>query len=374
MGWFRILSVNELYNNYYNVIKTNTQLLSDGDTITITYENWAAAMTAAGKVPTDETNYICFKCATGGTWPGGSSRPECGLPGTATVIDSNCHSGVQCTQAQTGTATPEVQLTYQDSATSWKTNLRIGICGNTPLGSQRWPGEQDEKWLDLALRNAAWPPPPPASPPAGPPGVPIVVEMYAAGDAASMCTDAFKTSIANSVAAAMGALANSVTVTCVVASVKYTVTIQAPQASEQAARDHLATIFKTAASTTTELAVAGVTITGTPLVDGQVASGAGCAHWCNQYTCGYSQCAGCTACVGLEASIHCSWWCNVYTCDVWGGYCAGCNVCASLEANTHCEPWCSAFTCWVRGGFCEGCLSCGGTPSTTSPWASPFST
>ena len=105
-----------------------------------------------------------------------------------------------------------------------------------------------------------------------------------------------------------------------------------------------------------------------------IPTGGSCHHWCNEYTCGKDECGGCRVCAGVEARQHCSWWCNVYTCDVFGGYCSGCSICDSLSARTHCEPWCSFYTCWVRGGFCDGCLSCGGTPVTTTPWATPFST
>ena len=101
-----------------------------------------------------------------------------------------------------------------------------------------------------------------------------------------------------------------------------------------------------------------------------------CDHWCDEYTCDKDQCIDCPICHGVRTRDHCSSWCNVYTCvsSSLRSCCEGYDVCLSLATDGHCALFCNHFTCWVRGGFCNGCASCGGTPQTTSQWATPHST
>ena len=105
----------------------------------------------------------------------------------------------------------------------------------------------------------------------------------------------------------------------------------------------------------------------------QLAAGRTCDHWCDTHTCDRDRCVDCEECTAVTAQAHCSRWCNVYSCYAPWGFCLGCDVCASLWTDTHYyEPWCNAFTCFFS--FCSGCVSCGGSPKTSSPWATPFST
>jgi len=74
--------------------------------------------------------------------------------------------------------------------------------------------------------------------------------------------------------------------------------------------------------------------------------GAGCASWCNSYTCGMTSCAGCSSTLCPSGPL-CRSWCNPYTCGLTS--CAGCAVCAT----PYCASWCNSYT--SSNTYCAGC-------------------